>query len=52
MNRALNDAQIQAQFAKQGVEPDGGTPEEMGKAMRDEYERWKKLLSVVKIQTE
>lgn len=52
MHRALNDAQIQAQFAKQGVEPDPGTPEEFGKALRDEYERWRKLISVAKIQVE
>ncbi len=52
MNKALLDPQIQAQFAKQGVEPDGGTPEELGKAMRDEYERWRKLITVAKIQME
>ncbi len=52
MNKALLDAQIQAQFAKQGVEPDGGTPEALGKALRDEYERWKKLITLAKIQLE
>ena len=52
MNKALLDPQIQAQFAKQGVEPDGGTPEALGKALREEYERWKKLITVAKNQME
>jgi tripartite-type tricarboxylate transporter receptor subunit TctC len=50
MNRALLDPAVLAQFAKQGVEADGGTPEALGKAMRDEYERWKKLIAAAKIQ--
>lgn len=52
MNRALAEPQVQAQVTRQGYEPDGGTPEALGKAMRDEYERWKKLISVAKIKIE
>jgi len=50
MNRALQEPAVLAQFAKQGVEADGGTPEALGKAMRDEYERWRKLIAAAKIQ--
>lgn len=52
INKALSDPQVVKLFTTQGVEPQGGTPEDLAKLMRDEYERWKKLIIATKLQTE
>lgn len=51
-NKALTDPQVAKAFVTQGVEPQGGTAEELGKLLRDDYERWKKLLAVTKLKVE
>jgi len=37
----LNDPEVRAAFAKQGVEPEGGTPEALGERMRDDVKKWR-----------
>ena len=51
-NKALADAQVARLFVTQGVDPQGGTPEELARTLRDDYERWKKLLAVTKLKVE
>ena len=44
VNRALADPEVIRALTSQGAEPAGSTPEGLGKLMRDEYERWTKLV--------
>ncbi|HTE16650.1 MAG TPA: tripartite tricarboxylate transporter substrate binding protein [Burkholderiales bacterium] len=52
INKALIDPHVVKLFTTQGVEPQGGTPEDLARIMRDEYERWKKLIVATKLQAE
>jgi tripartite-type tricarboxylate transporter receptor subunit TctC len=52
VNRILAEPQIARLFSSQGVEPQGGTPEDMARLLRSEYERWKKLLAATKLKVE
>ena len=52
INKALADPQVIETFTRQGAEPAGGTPEHLGKTMRDEYDRWKKVIADAKIVAE
>ena len=51
-NKALADPQVARLFVTQGVDPLGGTPEELGKLLREDYERWRRLLTVTKLKVE
>jgi len=39
-------------LASQGAEPGGSTPEALAKLMRDEYERWTRVIREAKITLE
>jgi tripartite-type tricarboxylate transporter receptor subunit TctC len=52
LNQALADPQLTKTFGPQGFEAAPGTPEALGKLMRDEYERWKKVIADAKITAE
>ncbi len=51
-NQAVSDPQIVKALAAQGVEAEGSTPEFAGKVMREEYERWRKVIAEAKIVAE
>jgi tripartite-type tricarboxylate transporter receptor subunit TctC len=42
--QALQDQQMRARFSAQGLEPVGNSPEEMGKAMREETKLWARVV--------
>jgi tripartite-type tricarboxylate transporter receptor subunit TctC len=44
INRALNDPEMKARFAAQGVEFVGGTPEQAEAFIRNESARWQKVI--------
>jgi tripartite-type tricarboxylate transporter receptor subunit TctC len=44
INKALQDAQLKATFAKFGIEPYGTTPQEGDTFTKDEYEKWRKVI--------
>ncbi len=52
LNQALADPQIAKSFAPQGFDAAPGTPESIAKLMREEYERWKKVIADAKIVAE
>jgi len=52
LNQALADPQIAKTFAPQGFDAAPGTPESVSKLMREEYERWKKVIADAKIVAE
>lgn len=52
VNKGLADPQVIKLFTTQGVEPQGGTPEDLAKIMLEEFERWKKLIAAAKIQVD
>jgi tripartite-type tricarboxylate transporter receptor subunit TctC len=41
----LNDPEVRVAFAKQGVEPEGGTPEALGERMRDDVKKWREVIT-------
>jgi len=47
--KALEDTQMKARFFAQGMAPVGNSPEEMGKAMREESARWANVVRERKI---
>jgi tripartite-type tricarboxylate transporter receptor subunit TctC len=51
-NDALKQPEIVKSFSTQGMEPAGGTPEELARVMRSEYERWRKVIVAAKIEIE
>ncbi len=51
-NDALKQPEIVKSFSAQGMEPAGGTPEELARVMRSEYERWRKVIVAAKIEIE
>ena len=51
-NQAASDPQVVKALAAQGVEPEGSTPEFVAKLMRDEYERWRRVISEARIVPE
>jgi len=51
-NDALKAPDIVASFAKSGVEPAGGPPEELARIMRSEYDRWRKVVVSADIKME
>ncbi len=52
MNSALKAPDIIKSFDVQGAEPVGGTPEDLGRKMLGEYERWKKVVEFAKIEAD
>ena len=52
INQALADPQKAKSLTAQGAEPDGGTRELLSNQLRDEYERWKKVIAEAKIVAE
>jgi len=50
MNAALKSADIADTLAKQGLQPTGGSPEELGRLTRADLERWSVVVRNAKIQ--
>ena len=48
--RILRDPEMARRFASEGAEPAPGTPDELGKFMRAEYEQWKKTIAAAKLK--
>jgi tripartite-type tricarboxylate transporter receptor subunit TctC len=42
---ALNDPEVRAAFAKQGVEPEPGSPEALGVRIREDVTKWRELIT-------
>lgn len=51
-NEGLKQPELIKSFSNQGMEPAGGPPEDLARAMRNEYERWRKVVAVAKIEME
>lgn len=51
-HQAASDPQIVKALASQGVEPEASTPEFVSKLMRDEYERWRRVITEANIVAE
>ena len=51
-NEALKNPEIIRSFTSQGAEPAGGSPEELARIMRSEYERWRKVVTTARIEAE
>lgn len=47
--KVLADTGIRSFLTKSGVEPDGGTPEELGKYMRSEITKWAQVIKAARI---
>jgi tripartite-type tricarboxylate transporter receptor subunit TctC len=41
----LNDPEVRAAFAKQGVEPDPGSPEALGARIRADVQKWRDVIT-------
>jgi tripartite-type tricarboxylate transporter receptor subunit TctC len=52
LNEALKKPDIIKSFTAQGAEPSGGSPEDLGKLVRADYERWRKVVVAAKIEAE
>lgn len=50
--KILSHPEMVQRLSSQGAEPAPGTPEELGKFMRDEYEDWKKVIKAANIKLE
>jgi tripartite-type tricarboxylate transporter receptor subunit TctC len=50
--RILADPKIAQYFSSQGAEPSSTTPEGLTQYMRDEHERWKRVIKSANIQAE
>lgn len=48
----LGDAELSQRLASQGAEPSPGTPEGLARYMREDHERWKKVIKAAKIRLE
>jgi tripartite-type tricarboxylate transporter receptor subunit TctC len=51
-NRALKSADVRERFAKQGLEVGGGTPEEMARRSRADYERYVRIIKATGMKPE
>src|SRR5262245_9244988 len=47
--RILQDKELAKRFANEGAEPAPGTPDQLAKFMRSEYEQWKKTIAAAKL---
>ena len=52
LNEALAKPDIVKTFTAQGAEPAGGTPEDLARLVRSDYERWRKVVVTAKIQSD
>lgn len=50
--RMLGEPELAQRFGSQGAEPRSTTPEELGRFMRAEYERWKTVIRTANIRVE
>jgi len=50
--KALSAPEVQAAFAKQGVEAQPGTPEELARYIAREYQTWGKVVKEAGIQAQ
>ncbi len=50
--KILSQPEMVQRLSSQGAEPAPGTPEELGKFMRDEFEDWKKVIKAANIKLE
>ncbi len=44
LNKIVNERDLKTSFASQGIHTTGGTPEHLAKIVRDDYERWSKVV--------
>lgn len=51
-NRALALPEVMAEFARQTIAVEGGTPEELGRQMRSDIERWTRVIKAAGIKPE
>ena len=52
VSRALGDAELAQRLASQGAEPSPMKPQQLARYMRDDHERWKKVIREAKIRVE
>jgi tripartite-type tricarboxylate transporter receptor subunit TctC len=52
LSKLVASADIRAQFEKQGLTPGGGKPADFGRLMRDDYDKWGKLIRETGIKVE
>lgn len=50
IRKVLNDSGIRAFLTKAGIEPDGGTPEALGRYMQSELAKWAKVIKAGNIR--
>ena len=50
--RILNDAEVSRRLTSQGADPAPGTPEALAKYMRNDHERWKKVIRAAGIKAQ
>ena len=50
--RVLQEKDLTQRLAREGAEPAPGTPEELAKYMRAEYEQWRKTIAAAKIKVD
>ncbi|HYH41127.1 MAG TPA: tripartite tricarboxylate transporter substrate binding protein [Burkholderiales bacterium] len=48
--RILKDKELAQRLAREGAEPAPGTPEELAKYMRSEYDQWRKTIAAAKLK--
>ena len=51
-NRILRLADTKEKFGAHGMEPGGGTPEELGAFLKQEIAKWRKVVQEAKIRAE
>jgi tripartite-type tricarboxylate transporter receptor subunit TctC len=44
LNKIVNERDLKKSFEGQGIDTTGGTPERLAKVVRDDYERWSKVV--------
>ncbi len=44
LNKIVHDRDLKKSFESQGIDTTGGTPERLAKVVRDDYERWAKVV--------
>lgn len=49
---ALKDPDTAAKLSTQGADPAPGSPEDLGRYMRADFEKWKKVIAVAKLKAE
>ena len=52
LQKIVASPEIKTQFAAQGIEPAGGTPEQFGALIRDDSARWGKLIKAANIKAD